>query len=311
MAHLPVLAEPATDAWIGAGRGVFVDATFGGGGHSALGLARLAPDAVLYCADRDPQAVQRARSLAQEDARVRPLHCDFAQLDGALDAGHLGSVQGVLMDLGISSVQLDDPARGFSFQAEGPLDMRMDTSGGPTAGDWLAQASSGQMETAFRDYGGERQARRLAEAIVAARGEGKLPASTRQLAQLVQSHKRGSDGQLHPATRVFLALRVVVNREVQQLQQGLAAAARLLRTGGRLVVISFQSLEDRVVKAFFRPPPQPDLPRHVPVPPRAAGADAAQSHGWRECLRAMPDAAEKRANPRARSAVMRVGEKLA
>ena len=284
-------------------QGVYVDATFGRGGHTRALLTVLGPDSVVVAVDRDPEAVAAAEAMARDDARLRVVHGNFADLDELLDALSIESVQGVLMDLGVSSPQLDDAARGFSFRHDAPLDMRMDTSRGLTAAQWLNTAEEADIARVLKEYGEERYARRIAAAIVAARPL----ASTGELAELVRAAQPRPTPGKHPATRVFQAVRMQVNDELGALARGLSAAFERLVPGGRLAVISFHSLEDRLVKRYFRklssPPP---LPRGVPVR-GAAAAPRARTVGRSR----VPGEAETAGNPRARSARLRVLEKAA
>lgn len=283
--------------------GVYVDATFGRGGHARRLLELLGPTSIVVGLDRDPAAVAAGQALAREDTRLRMCHGNFAGLGAVLDELGIDTVQGVLMDLGVSSPQLDDAERGFSFRFDAPLDMRMDTSRGITAAEWLNTAEEGDIARVLKVYGEERFAKRIAAAIVAAR-----PLSTTvELAELVRSAQPRPTPGKHPATRVFQAVRMQVNEELDALEAGLAAAFERLAGGGRLAVISFHSLEDRVVKHYFReltsPPP---LPRGVPVRGPAV-APRARAVGRPRT----PAEAELQDNPRARSARLRVVEKAA
>lgn len=302
--HRPVLCREAVGYLAAsAAQGDFVDATFGQGGHSRELLRRLNADARLLALDRDRQAFKAAQALAEQDGRVLPRHGQFGEVATILSAAGMVEVQGALMDLGLSSAQLDDPQRGFSFRADGPLDMRMDTCRGTTAGAWLNQAPAAEIAKVLRDYGEERYAGRISRAICAAR-----PLSTtRQLAQAVAAGQPRPSRGKHGATRVFQAVRIFVNDELKELQAGLQGLFDALAVGGRLVVIAFHSLEDRIVKRFFRacssPPP---VPRHVPV---RAGEQPVPARLVAGPVR--PSAAEVRANVRARSAVLRVLERIA
>lgn len=283
-------------------QGVFVDATAGRGGHTRRLLELLGPGSRVVAIDRDPSAVAAVWELAREDDRLSVCHGNFAELDALLDALGIGRVQGVLMDLGVSSPQLDDPDRGFSFLHDAPLDMRMDTSGGITAAEWLNTADEQDIARVLKEYGEERYARRIAAAIVAARPL----ATTSELAALVrQAQPRSTPGK-HEATRVFQAVRIQINGELDALDAGLEAAFERLAGGGRLAVISFHSLEDRRVKHYFRSLTSPPaLPRRLPVRDVSVQARA-RSIVSRAC-----DATEVADNPRARSARLRVVEKLA
>ena len=306
-AHIPVMLEevlalaPAGPApWI-------LDATFGRGGHSRALLARLGPKARLFALDRDPEALVAARALAAEDPRVTVVASPFGAWAEAL-APHLQGrgLDGVLMDLGVSSPQLDDPARGFSFRNDGPLDMRM-SGEGRSAAEVLAQCEEGELARIFKELGEERFARRIARALVAARESGVVFTRTRQLAEAVAEAHPSWSPDRHPATRVFMALRLHVNDELGQLEAGLRGAVELLAPAGRLWVISFHSLEDRIVKRFLRREAQGEpLPRGLPVRGPAPGVRLrllGKGQG--------PSAEELAANPRARSARLRAAERVA
>lgn len=306
--HRTVLLDEAVDALVTRPDGVYVDGTFGRGGHSRAVLARLGDAGRLIAFDKDPRAIETAESI--EDARFEIVHDSFAAMKGALDARGVGRVSGVLLDLGVSSPQVDDPARGFSFRANGPLDMRMDPTRGESATEWLARASVQELTEVIRDYGEERFAFQIAKAIVARRAEsdrlGPLD-STGELAQIVghvvKTREKGKD----PATRTFQAIRIHVNQELADLQVVLEAALSLLEQGGRLVVISFHSLEDRIVKRFLQAHASaPAVDRRLPI--RAADLP---SPPLKLLGRMFPNDAEVAANPRARSAVMRIAERVA
>ncbi len=294
--HTTVLLNEAVDALVTDPRGQYVDATFGRGGHARLILRRLAPEGRLIAFDKDPEALAEAARI--QDARLAVRHQGFA----ALAEWPPRSVAGVLMDLGISSPQIDNPARGFSFRADGPLDMRMDPTRGQSAADWLAHADERQIAQVIRDYGEERFAVAIAKAIVARRQAGRPVASTLELAELVAGTVKTREPGQNPATRTFQAIRIFVNAELEELEQALEAAVQVLQPGGRLVVISFHSLEDRIVKQF--------IARHArqAVDRRAPFAEPAPTL-LRALGRVRPGAAEVAANPRARSAIMRVAER--
>jgi len=294
--HTTVLLNEAVDALVTDPRGQYVDATFGRGGHARLILQRLAPEGRLIAFDKDPEALAEAARI--QDARLAVRHQGFA----ALAEWPPRSVAGVLMDLGISSPQIDNPARGFSFRADGPLDMRMDPTRGQSAADWLAHADERQIAQVIRDYGEERFAVAIAKAIVARRQAGRPVASTLELAELVAGTVKTREPGQNPATRTFQAIRIFVNAELEELEQALEAAVQVLQPGGRLVVISFHSLEDRIVKQF--------IARHArqAVDRRAPFAEPAPTL-LRALGRVRPGAAEVAANPRARSAIMRVAER--
>jgi 16S rRNA (cytosine1402-N4)-methyltransferase len=306
-AHAPVLLDAALEGLRVMAEGCYLDGTFGRGGHARAILARLGDAGRLYALDRDPAAVAFARAEFAAEPRLRVEQGSFADLSAfAQRNGIAGRVDGLLLDLGVSSPQLDDPARGFSFQADGPLDMRMDPGSGESAADWLARAPEREIATVLSDLGEERFARRIARAIVQARTSVPLR-TTAELAALVARASPARDPHKHPATRTFQAIRIFVNRELEALAQCLEQSLRVLAVGARLVVISFHSLEDRIVKRFMRDRARGEvLPRGVPVTGRPAGGD----------LRVIgkpvrPDAAEVACNPRARSAVLRVAERVA
>ena len=305
--HRPVLLEAAVAALNVRPDGCYVDATFGRGGHAAAILARLGGEGRLLAFDRDPEAVADARARFGQDPRFRIEHASFSALQAVIEAaGLVGRVDGLLLDLGVSSPQLDDARRGFSFQQEGPLDMRMDTTRGPSAADWLATASEDEIATVLRDLGEERFARRIARSIVRVRAEHPLR-TTAELAALVEHASPTREKHKHPATRSFQAIRIFINRELDELQAVLQQALAVLAVGARLVVISFHSLEDRIVKRFLRDAAQGErLPKGLPVP------ESARHPRLRLIGKAVrADDAEVAANPRARSAVLRVAEVLA
>ncbi len=286
------------------GDGCYVDCTFGRGGHSRLILARLGKTGRLLALDRDPQAVAAGGEI--DDGRFRILHGRFGRLAELAAQAGITRADGILLDLGVSSPQLDDPARGFSFRHDAPLDMRMDPGGGVTAAEWLAQAPEQEIREVIKNHGEERFAKQIAAAVIAARSRGPV-ATTRQLAALVADAVPTREPQQNPATRTFQALRIHVNQELEELSLVLPQCMELLRPEGRLVVISFHSLEDRIVKRFLRDSANPDkLPRRLPVRAR----DLPQP-GLRLIGRTVrPSAAEVAANPRARSAVMRCAERV-
>jgi 16S rRNA (cytosine1402-N4)-methyltransferase len=301
--HETVLLDEAVDALNVQPGGTYVDCTFGRGGHSRAILARLGARGRLVALDRDPAAVAAARAVG--DPRLTVAHAPFSALDEALRAAGAGPVDGILIDLGVSSPQLDEAARGFSFRRDGPLDMRMDTSRGETAGEWLARAGEREIGEVIRDYGEERFAKQIAAAIVAARARGAL-GTTGQLAAIVASAVRTRERGQDPATRTFQALRIHVNRELEELSLVLPQCVAALAPGGRLAVISFHSLEDRIVKRFLRTESQPpELPRGLPV--READRPRPRLRLIGRARHAGP--AEVARNPRARSAVLRVAER--
>ena len=301
--HITVLLNEAVDALAIQPDGCYVDGTFGRGGHSRAVLARLGEAGRLIAFDRDPTAI--AAGGAINDPRFRLVHAPFSDLGESLDALGVERVDGVLLDLGVSSPQLDEAARGMSFRFDAPLDMRMDTSRGQTVAQWLATAEVGQITEVIRDYGEERFAHAIAKAVVAARAGGAVT-TTGQLAALVEKAVRTREPGQHPATRTFQALRIFINAELEELSLVLPQCVERLTAGGRLVVISFHSLEDRIVKRFMRegsnPPP---LPKGLPV--READRPAPKLRVVGKPVKAGAD--EVKANPRSRSAVMRVAER--
>ncbi|MEX1074813.1 MAG: 16S rRNA (cytosine(1402)-N(4))-methyltransferase RsmH [Burkholderiales bacterium] len=304
MTHLPVLATEALDALAIRADGTYVDGTFGRGGHSRLILERLGPQGRLIALDRDPQAVAAARAIA--DPRFRITHAPFSALAQALDAQGAAHAQGMLFDLGVSSPQLDDPQRGFSFRAAGPLDMRMDPSQGTSAAEWLAAAEENQIKEVIRGYGEERFAKQIAAAIVAARRHAPIR-TTRELADLVGAAVRTREPGQDPATRTFQALRILVNRELEEVSLMLPQAVERLAAGGRLAVIAFHSLEDRIVKRFYQACARPALPRDLPLRVSELPQPLLRIVG----RPVRPARTETAANPRARSAVLRVAERTA
>ncbi len=294
--HTTVLLREAVDALVHDCDGAYVDATFGRGGHTRLLLSTLSPKARLIAYDKDPEAVAAAGQIT--DTRFSIRHQGFNHLGDLAPA----SVSGVLMDLGVSSPQIDNPARGFSFRFDGPLDMRMDTTRGQSVADWLATASVQQIAEVIRDYGEERFALPVAKAIVARRQERGPVSTTAELAELVAGAVKTREPGQNPATRTFQALRIFINAELEELQQALTASLSVLREGGRLVVISFHSLEDRIVKQFMVQHSRQVFDRRAPFAPPVSMA-------LRVLQRVRPSAQEIAANPRARSAVLRVAER--
>ena len=301
--HTPVLLQAAVDGLNVRAAGTYLDGTFGRGGHAAEILRRLDGRGRLLLIDRDPEAVAAARARFADDARVSVRHANFADMtdwDLARDG-----LDGVLLDLGVSSPQLDQAARGFSFMIDGPLDMRMDPSQGESAAQFLAHADAERIADVLWRLGEERMSRRIAQAIVDARTEQPLQ-RTLQLAQLIARVIGGRrEAGKHPATRSFQALRLHVNGELDALQRGLEAACRCLLPGGRLVVISFHSLEDRLVKQFMRGPQAPRVARGLPAP--SVPPPPLRVIGRKQ----FAGTVELAANPRARSAVLRVAERCA
>ena len=278
------------------GAPTYVDATFGRGGHSRLILSALPSEARLLAFDKDPEALAAAAEI--HDARFSIRHQGFDHLSDLPAA----SVDGVLMDLGVSSPQIDNPERGFSFRSDGPLDMRMDCSRGQSVSQWLGDAPQEQIAQVIRDYGEERFASAVARAIVARRETHGAPASTLELAELVAGAVKTREPGQHPATRTFQAFRIFINDELGQLHSALKACLRVLRAGGRLVVISFHSLEDRIVKQFMAQHSRQSFDRRAPFAP------ATPMH-LKVIARLRPGADEVARNPRARSAIMRVAER--
>jgi len=303
-AHVPVLAQEAVAALAIIDDGVYVDATFGRGGHSRLILEQLGPKGQLIALDRDPDAIRAGAAL--QDARMTLVHSAFSRLGEVLGGLGLTQVNGILLDIGVSSPQLDDASRGFSFRFDAPLDMRMDPGSGLSAADWLATATEGEISEVIRTYGEERFAKSIARAIVAARQEEAI-SSTAQLASLIAGTLKWREPGQHPATRSFQAIRIYINRELEELSQVLPQCVDFLKPGGRLAVISFHSLEDRIVKRYMRDESQGEqAPRRLPIqaamlkPGRLRLVGRAQHAGDVEVV----------ANPRARSAVLRVAEKM-
>jgi 16S rRNA (cytosine1402-N4)-methyltransferase len=304
--HTTVLLNEAVDALLtnpdvpaddsSAGRQTYVDATFGRGGHARLILSRLAPQGRLIAFDKDPDAMVEAATL--NDPRFSIRHMGFSHLGELPDA----SVAGVLLDLGISSPQIDNPVRGFSFRFEGPLDMRMDTTRGISVAQWLQTAEIDKIAEVIRDYGEERFAGSIAKAIDSRRQERGPISTTTELAQLVADTVKTREPGQNPATRTFQAFRIFINAELEELQQALEASLQVLMPGGRLVVISFHSLEDRIVKQFIAKHSRDEYDRRAPfAAPRVMLLKALH--------RSKPSAAEVAANPRARSAIMRVAQR--
>ena len=303
--HVTVLLEQAVDGLNVRAEGIYVDCTFGRGGHSRLILERLGESGRLIALDRDPAAVRAAAMIG--DRRFTIIHGAFGRLRELAAAAGVAAADGIILDLGVSSPQLDDVERGFSFRLDAPLDMRMDTSRGITAGQWLAHAEESEIREVIKEYGEERFAKQIAAEIVAARARGPVE-TTRQLAALVAKAVPTREPRQDPATRTFQAIRIHINQELEELSLVLPQCVELLAPAGRLVVISFHSLEDRIAKRFMRDNARPEqLPARLPVrardmaPPRLRLVGRARR----------PDASEIAANPRARSAVMRIAERAA
>jgi len=300
--HRSVLATESVEHLITRADGTYIDGTFGRGGHSRLVLERLSAQGRLIGFDRDPQAIAAAAAI--KDPRFSIEHSAFSAMEEVLSARGIGAVDGILLDIGVSSPQIDDPTRGFSFRADGPLDMRMDTSRGLTAAQWLAEASFDELKRVIADYGEERFAASIAKAIVARREREPL-ATTSELAALVADAvpRNRRDPTQHPATRTFQGIRIHINQELEELSLALDQAGRLLAPGGRLVVISFHSLEDRVTKRFMEAHAHPERGLDPRLPLRA---DQLPAPRLVEVRRVLPSQQECADNPRARSAVMRV-----
>jgi 16S rRNA (cytosine1402-N4)-methyltransferase len=302
--HVTVLLDKAVESLAIKADGIYMDATFGRGGHSRRILSLLGESGRLVALDRDPQAIAAGAEI--NDGRFQLVHRAFGELAEAADEAGVSAVDGVLFDVGVSSPQIDDGERGFSFRYDAPLDMRMDTTQGETAAEWLARAEIRDITEVIKNYGEERFAFQIAKKVVAARLEQPI-VTTAQFAALVRSAVRTREPGQDAATRSFQALRIHINQELRQLEVALPQALDLLKPGGRLVVISFHSLEDRIVKNFMRAQATPDdLPKGLPL--RADQLPQPKLRLIGKALR--PEAAEVAANPRARSAVMRVAEKI-
>jgi 16S rRNA (cytosine1402-N4)-methyltransferase len=302
--HRTVLLHEAVDALVQAPDGIYVDATYGRGGHSRLILERLAPQGRLIAIDRDPDAVAHATQgeARVTDPRFHIEHAAFAEMASVFARLGVAQVDGVLMDIGVSSPQIDNPARGFSFRFDGPLDMRMDPTRGESAADFLARADEREIAQVIREFGEERFAAAIAKAVVAQREAGTPVRTTAELSRLVARAVRTREAGQDPATRTFQALRILVNAELEELEQGLNAALAHLKPGGRLAVISFHSLEDRIAKTFIGGHSKAVFDRRAPfaAPPALK---------LRAIARIKPDADEVAANPRSRSAILRVAER--
>jgi 16S rRNA (cytosine1402-N4)-methyltransferase len=305
--HIPVLLRESVSLMDIKPNGFYADGTLGRGSHSAAILDELGPDGLLFSIDRDPQAIELGRSRFENDQRVKICHGAFSDIDSLIaEIDPELRLDGVLLDLGVSSPQLDQAERGFSFMRDGALDMRMDTSKGETAALWLARVDEAVLVSVLFELGEERFARRIARAIIEARDVEPIH-TTKQLAEIVANATPKKDPNKHPATRTFQAIRLHINGELDQVRDVLPKAASLLKQGGRLVVISFHSLEDRIVKRYFRSHATPSLPpKNIPV----------SENDYQTPLRLVgkaikPSKAEVEANPRSRSAIMRVAERTA
>jgi len=301
--HRPVLLDEAVTALLGEvpkSKALYLDGTFGRGGHSSLILEKMASDSRLIACDKDPQAIEQAQKIA--DSRFKIEHSSFANMSSFVSEK---SLDGILLDLGISSPQIDQAERGFSFRMDGPLDMRMNFQEGQSAQEWLATADEKTIAKVIKEYGEERFAVSIAKAIIASREQGIAIRTTRQLATLVASVVRSREYDQDPATRTFQAIRIFINQELHDLEEGLKMSLNLLQPGGRLVVISFHSLEDRLVKQFMQQNSKVDVPRGFAI----RESDLPKSP-LKIISRVKPSADEVSQNPRSRSAVMRVAEKV-
>ena len=303
--HIPVLLREAVEALLQKPAGKYVDATYGRGGHSGYLLSQLEEAGQLLALDRDPEAIADAQQRFAGESRFTIHQANFADMAEVLKArSWLGDVDGLLMDLGVSSPQLDVAERGFGFSRDGELDMRMDPTSGLSAAEWLAEVSEGELVQVLREFGEERYAKRIAGAIVSARLE-KPITRTSTLAEIVKVAHPRWERHHHPATRSFQAIRIKVNGELDAISTALDAASKILKVGGRIAVISFHSLEDRIVKRALRKPiPDARIPRHLPQP-------AIEAHPWKvvgKPIKASVD--ELSDNPRARSAVLRIAERV-
>ena len=303
--HIPVLKQEVIEALNIKKQGIYLDATLGRAGHAGAICSQLDKQGKLIAIDRDPQAIATGRQIFADDSRVQILHGRFADMDILLEQAELPEkLDGILLDLGVSSPQLDEADRGFSFMRDGELDMRMDTSSGINAREWLAEVEESELANVIFRLGEERFSRRIAKAIVLAREEQTIT-TTHQLATLVENAIPKKDKHKHPATRTFQAIRLYINQELEQISEVLPKAVKLLNTNGRLAVISFHSLEDRIVKRFIREHSRgKQLPRNIPV----------MQHESKVPLKAIgkaikPSKEEIELNPRARSAVLRVAER--
>jgi 16S rRNA (cytosine1402-N4)-methyltransferase len=303
--HTTVLLREAVDSLLSLADGHYIDATFGRGGHTRLLLSRLGAQARVTAFDKDPQAIAAAQAMIAQDARLSIRHESFVGLADLPTA----SAQGILMDLGISSPQIDDASRGFSFMRDGPLDMRMDSTRGQTVAQWLEKASEKDIEEVIKGYGEERFARQISKAIIARVAAGQAPQRTLELAEIIAGVVRTREGGQHPATRSFQAMRIFINRELEDLQIALQESLRVLAPGGKLVVISFHSLEDRIVKQFIALHSKEVVDRNDPNWMLASKNTAQNAMKLIALERIKPSEAEVASNPRSRSAVMRVAQR--
>ncbi|MFK8079222.1 MAG: 16S rRNA (cytosine(1402)-N(4))-methyltransferase RsmH [Granulosicoccus sp.] len=303
--HVPVLMHEAVENLTINKQGRYVDATYGRGGHSGYLLTQLQESGQLLALDRDPEAVSDAQARFAAETRFSIRQANFADLKAVLkEHGWLGEVDGLLMDLGVSSPQLDVAERGFGFSRDGDLDMRMDPSSGVSAAQWISTVGEGELVQVLKMYGEERYAKRISAAIVAARAK-KSISRTLELAEIIKAAHPRWERHHHPATRSFQAIRIQINGELDAVRDALAAASSVLRVGGRLAVITFHSLEDRLVKRALRQPvPDPKIPRHLPQPVQ-------DNHPWRVIGKPVKASeAELADNPRSRSAVLRIAERV-
>ncbi len=303
--HTTVLLREAVDQLLSSADGHYIDTTFGRGGHTRLLLSRLGAQARVTAFDKDPQAIASAQAMIAQDERLSIRHESFVGL-ADLESG---SAQGILMDLGISSPQIDDASRGFSFMRDGPLDMRMDSTRGQTVAQWLKKATEKEIEEVVKGYGEERFARQIAKAIVARVSAGQAPQRTLELAELIAGVVRTREGGQHPATRSFQAMRIFINRELEDLQIALQTSLRVLAPGGKLVVISFHSLEDRIVKQFIALHSKEVVDRNDPNWMLGVKNPVQSAMKLVALERIKPSEEEVSCNPRSRSAVMRVAQR--
>ena len=305
--HTTVLLKEAVEALVTNADGFYVDGTFGRGGHSAELLNKVSENGIVLAIDKDPQAIESGRELFKQDSRLRLVHGSFADMSNFVDdQAHMGKVSGVLLDLGVSSPQLDEADRGFSFMRDGPLDMRMDTSAGLSAAEWIASAEEQEISRVIKEYGEERFARRMASAVVRERSKTPITRTVQLASILAAAHPAWERGK-HPATKAFQAIRIFINRELDDLEVLLNRVIDVLEVGGRLVVISFHSLEDRRVKRFIR-----DQERGIKLPKNLPVRDVERGVRLKKVGKAVkPTDLEVGDNIRSRSAVMRVAERVA
>ena len=305
--HITVLLKEAVEALVTNADGFYVDGTFGRGGHSAELLNKVSENGIVLAIDKDPQAIESGRELFKQDSRLRLVHGSFADMSNFVDdQSHMGKVSGVLLDLGVSSPQLDEADRGFSFMRDGPLDMRMDTSAGLSAAEWIASAEEQEISRVIKEYGEERFARRMASAVVRQRSKTPITRTVQLASILAAAHPAWERGK-HPATKAFQAIRIFINRELDDLEVLLNRVIDVLEVGGRLVVISFHSLEDRRVKRFIR-----DQERGIKLPKNLPVRDVERGVRLKKVGKAIkPTDLEVGDNIRSRSAVMRVAERVA